>query len=245
MPTRQRRRRARRRVGTQTGAHARSRLSRAFPFAFVGAVAAVVAVLVIVSVGRGGESDAPVAAASGLPPTGGTQAPPSTSAAADTAERAKLLELGQRLVRPAGERAAAAAIRLQTASFGDGSVFDLAQERGNVVIFYFMTAWCAICIPEAQALAQIHETYADQGVRVLVLDIDVTENEGNLAGFREQAGNGEHLWAMDVDDQVARTYNVRLLDTTIFIDREGRVAYMDGSPTSYDVLAAIIEALLL
>ena len=148
-------------------------------------------------------------------------------------------------MRPAGERAAAAPIRLQTASFGDGSVFDLAEERGNVVVLFFMAAWCFTCLPEAQALAQIHEQYADQGVRVLIIDVDVTENEDNLAGFREQTGNGEHLWAMDVDDQVARTYEVRSLDTTIFIDREGRVAYMDGSPTSYDVLAAIIEALLL
>ncbi len=176
---------------------------------------------------------------------GGGEQEPATTATADTAERAKLLELGQRIVRPAGERAAAAPIRLQTASFGDGSVFDISAERGNVVILYFMAAWCTTCIPEAQALAQIHETYADRGVRVLVLDVDVTENEGDLAGFREQAGNGEHLWAMDADDQVARTYNVRLLDTTIFIDRKGRIAYMDGSPTSYEVLAAIIEALLL
>ncbi len=174
---------------------------------------------------------------------GGEQEPATTAVSA--AERTALLATGQRIVQPVEKRAPALPVRLQTAPFGDGSVFDLAQERGNVVILYFMAAWCTTCIPEAQALAQIHETYSDRGVRVLVLDVDVTENEGNLAGFREQAGNGEHLWAMDVDDQVARTYNVRLLDTTIFIDREGRIAYMDGSPTSYEVLAAIIEALLL
>jgi thiol-disulfide isomerase/thioredoxin len=179
------------------------------------------------------------------PAFGGGGGQGAATTAASAAERAALLATGQRIVRPAGERAAAAPIRLQTASFGDGSVFDISAERGNVVILYFMAAWCFTCIPEAQALAQIHETYADQGVRVLVLDVDVTENEDNLAGFREQAGNGEHLWAMDVDDEVARSYNVRLLDTTIFIDREGRIAYMDGSPTSYEVLAAIIEALLL
>ena len=171
--------------------------------------------------------------------------PAPAPAALSAAERTALLANGQRIVQPVDERAPALPIRLRTASFGDGSVFDISAEHGNVVILYFMAAWCGTCIPEAQALAHIHETYADQGVRVLVPDVDVTESEGNLAGFRERAGNGEHLWAMDIDDQAARTYNVRRLDTTIFIDREGRVAYMDGSPTSYDVLAAIIEALLL
>ena len=49
---------------------------------------------------------------------------------------------------------------------------------------------------------------------------------------------------MDVEDEVARTYKVLSLDTTIFIDRQGRVAYTDGSPTSLEVLMAVIEALL-
>ena len=249
MATRQRRRRARRGAANEPNAPLRSRLTRALPFIVGGGVAAVVAVLVVLSAGGGGGSDAPATATPGLAstegtPTGGTQPAPSTSRSVSAAERARLLELGQRLVRPADQRPAALPIRLQTASFGDGSVFDLAEERGNVVVVFFMAAWCATCFPEAEALAQIHETYAGQGVRVLILDVDVTENEDDLAGFREIAGNGEHLWAMDVDDEVARTYEVLSLDTTIFIDREGRVAYMDGSPTTYDVLAAVIEALL-
>ncbi len=222
------RRSSRRRAGEHPGGGRRKRRHAPRYLLTAASIAAVVALLIAWSALAGG----------------GVEQEPATAAVSAT-ERAELQATGQRIVQPVEQRAPALPVRLQTASFGDGSVFDISTERGNVVILYFMAAWCTTCIPEAQALAQIHETYADRGVRVLVLDVDVTENEGDLAGFREQAGNGEHLWAMDVDDQVARTYNVRLLDTTIFIDREGRIAYVDGSPTSYDVLAAIIEALLL
>ncbi len=235
--------RRRRETGRRAATRPRSLISRALPFAVGAGVTAVVALLVVLAFGGGGESG-PAPSAPALAGAGNARSSSSTSATESTAEQQKLLALGQRLVRPAGERPAAAAIRLQTASFGDGSVFDLAQERGNVVVVFFMAAWCTTCIPEAQALAQIHERYAGRGVRVLILDVDVTEDEDDLAGFREQTWKGAHLWAMDVEDEVARSYSVLSLDTTIFIDREGRVAYRDGSPTSYDVLAAVIEALL-
>lgn len=192
-----------------------------------GSVAAVVAVLVV-SVALG---------------SAGNEAPPAPAVLSAT-ELSELQAKGQRIVVARADRDAAHVIRLQTASYADGSTFDLAEERGNVVILYFMAAWCTTCIPEAQALAQLHERYAEQGVRIIVLDVDQTENERHLADFRERTGNGQHLWAMDTDFQVAQPYNVRFLDSTIVIDREGRIAYIDFSPTEYETLAAIVEALL-
>lgn len=220
-----RQRRQRRETGEPAATGPRSRTSRALPFAVAAGVVIAAALLVVPTFGGEGESASP-------------------SAAVSTAEQQRLLALGRRLVRPVEERSVAEPMRLRTASFGDGSVFELAQERGNVVVVFSMAAWCITCIPEAQALAQIHERYAGEGVRVLILDIDVTEDEGDLAGFRERSGEGMQLWAMDADVEVARAYGVISLDTTIFIDREARVAYTDGSPTSYEVLAAVIEALL-
>lgn len=234
--------RRQRQTGRRTATRPRSLLSRALPFAVGAGVATVVALLVTLTFGGEGESR-PAATPPLLAGAGDARASSSRSAVS-AAEREELRALGRRLVQPAGERPAATAMRLQTASFGDGSVFDLAAERGNVVVVFFMAAWCATCVPEAQALARIHEQYASQGVRILILDVDTTEDEDDLAGFREQTGNGEHLWAMDLDVEVAQAHRVLTLDTTIFIDRDGRVAYRDGSPTSYEVLAAVIEALL-
>lgn len=163
---------------------------------------------------------------------------------ASAAERIALLNAGRDKLISVEKRSVAPPIRLQTASYADGTVFDLSEQRGNVVVLYFMAAWCLTCVPEAQALAELHRGYADKGLRILVLDVDQRETEGQLARFRKRAGNGQHLWAMDRAYQVARPYRVRALDSTIFIDREGKIAYVDSVPTRYEDLAAITEALL-
>ncbi len=164
--------------------------------------------------------------------------------AAGSQAQAALLARGDELLIPAAERPSAPDIELRTASYADGSVFELSEERGNVVALYFMAAWCTTCIPEARALADLHEAYADRGLRILVLDVEQRETEQDLAGFRQRAGSGNYLWAMDRDFHVAQPYNVRALDTTIFIDREGNVAYGDAAPTTYRDLASVTEALL-
>ncbi len=90
----------------------------------------------------------------------------------------------------------------------------------------------------------MHRSSADKCLRILVLDVDQRETEGQLADFRVRTGTGGHLWALDRGYQVVRPYRVRALDTTIFIDREGKIAYGDAYPTRYETLAAVTEALL-
>ncbi|MGH2500481.1 MAG: TlpA family protein disulfide reductase [Candidatus Limnocylindria bacterium] len=152
-------------------------------------------------------------------------------------------ERGLELVRPLGDRPTAPPLAVRTTSFGDGSTFDLAGERGNVVVMYFMAYWCGTCIPEARALAELHERYAAAGVRILVLDVDQQSSERLLAGFRERAGGGRHLWALDRGSTVASSLGVRSLDATVVIDRDGRIAYRDSVPTPRETLVAVLEAL--
>lgn len=148
------------------------------------------------------------------------------------------------LVFPPAQRRPAAPFRLATASFADGSVFDLTHERGNVVVLFFMAAWCTTCIPEARALNALYEEYGNRGLRILAIDIDPRDTETQLARFRRLAGNGRYLWARDLAQNVIRTYGVRALDTTIVIDRTGKIAYIDAFPTGHERLQIVIEALL-
>ncbi len=160
------------------------------------------------------------------------------------AERALSPAAARDLVFPPAQRRPAAPFRLATASFADGSEFDLARERGNVVVLFFMAAWCTTCIPEARALNALYEEYGDRGLRILAIDIDPRDTETQLARFRRLAGNGRYLWARDLAQNVIRTYGVRALDTTIVIDRTGKVAYTDAFPTGHERLQIVVEALL-
>ncbi len=114
----------------------------------------------------------------------------------------------------------------------------------TATVVFFMAAWCFTCQGEARALAAIHERYAAEGVTVLTLDVDPKEGEPELAKFREFTGSGAHLWAFDRGFDVARVLEVNRLDATVIIDRSGRIAYRDASPTNYGYLAAVLEALL-
>ncbi len=160
------------------------------------------------------------------------------------AERALPPAAASDLVLPPAQRRPAAPFRLATASFADGSVFDLTHERGNVVVLFFMAAWCTTCIPEARALNALYEEYGDRGLRILAIDIDPRDTETQLARFRRLAGNGRYLWARDLAQNVIRTYGVRALDTTIVIDRTGKIAYIDAFPTGYERLQNVLETLL-
>ncbi len=144
---------------------------------------------------------------------------------------------------PAADRVLAPGFRVQTASFGDGSVFDLAHERGHVVVVYFMAGWCITCIPEASALAKLETRYGAQGVRILAMDVELSEDEAQLASFRAHAGDGRYLWAFDRGFHVAQALDVNSLDSTVVIDRDGRIAFRDSVPTPYDTLQAVVRAL--
>jgi peroxiredoxin len=222
---------------------ARSGPRRWLPFAVAAGVAVAVVLFVVLAGGGGGDTAIPGPAApapSGPAPGGGS----AVTSELGTGDRAEALALGRRMVRPVAQRDPAPQVRVQTAAFGDGTVFDLSAQRGNVVVLYFTAAWCPTCTAETRALARIQEAHAAHGVRILALDVDWTETEDDLEAYRGKYGNGRHLWAMDEDLTVAQAYGIRSLGSTVFIDREGRVAYSDSLQTSYETLNAVIEALL-
>ncbi len=160
-------------------------------------------------------------------------------------DQGALLTLGKRLVTSPDERPTVASFAVETASYADGSTVAVRGGEPNpITIVFFMAGWCPTCVPESIALRELHLQYLDDGVTILILDVDQNETEEDLARFRELTGNGEHFWAMDRNFDVARALEVNTLDATVFIDQQGRVAYQDGSPTEYEVLAAIVEALL-
>lgn len=129
-----------------------------------------------------------------------------------------------------------------TAPTLDGDTFSLAEQRGQPTIIFFMAYWCGTCIPESQALAQLKEEYGDS-VRIVAIDVDPSSTPQALRQFKSAAGNGDFVWAFDREQQVVSAYQVRALDTTFILDREGHVVYRDSSPTPHDVLQKTLAQL--
>ena len=117
----------------------------------------------------------------------------------------------------------------------DGRTFTLSEHRGNPTIVFFMAYWCGTCIPEARALAQIHEEFGKE-VSIVVLDVDPTSSPEALAQFKENVGNPDYVWAFDLGQEVTVSYQIPSLDTTLILDSDGVVSYRDSYPTPYKTL---------
>lgn len=144
---------------------------------------------------------------------------------------------------PGAAPAYPAAPEVTIATVGGGR-FSLAEQRGTPVILFFMAGWCATCVPEARALARLHQEERDRGLQVLVVDVEASETEAELAGFQRLVPDAGYLWAIDRGYALTRAFGVRALDTTVIIDRQGRIAYRDEVPTTYAQLKQALAAVL-
>ena len=125
----------------------------------------------------------------------------------------------------------------------EGGTFVLSDQRGRPSIIFIMAYWCGTCIPEARALAQIHEEYGE-AVSILALDVDPSSSTDALTQFKANSGNADYVWAFDVGQEVVRNYEIPSLDTTIILDPEGYVVYRDAYPTAYRTLKDALSGYL-
>ena len=116
-----------------------------------------------------------------------------------------------------------------------GDTFTLSEQRGEPTIVFFMAYWCGTCIPEAQALAQLKGEYGDK-LNIVAIDLDPSSTPQALEQFKQAAGGESLTWAFDTDQQVASSFQVRSLDTTLVLNAGGVIVYRDEFPSSYKTL---------
>ena len=121
--------------------------------------------------------------------------------------------------------------------------FSAPENLGKPTIILFMAYWCGNCIPEARALAQLKNEYGDQ-INIIALDIDASSAVASLQQFKQAADNGTYVWAFDLDFEVASSYQVNALDTTLILDSNGLIVYRDQVPSTYDTLKGELEKIL-
>jgi peroxiredoxin len=117
----------------------------------------------------------------------------------------------------------------------DDKTFTLSEQRGKPTVIFFMAYWCGSCVPEGTALGQIIQEYGDK-VSIVAINIDPSATWDTINQFKQAAGNGAFVWAWDTDQKVTTAYQVTALDTTLILDREGRIVYRDEIPTQYETL---------
>lgn len=63
----------------------------------------------------------------------------------------------------------------------DGTVFDLAAQRGKVVVVNFWATWCSPCRAEMPTLDSFYKRYRDKGLVLLGLSVDDAHDRAAVA----------------------------------------------------------------
>jgi thiol-disulfide isomerase/thioredoxin len=104
----------------------------------------------------------------------------------------------------------------------EGGRYDVAQDRGSVVVVNFWGSWCPPCRAEVDDLEDTYQATKAQGVRFL--GIDVRDDRDKALAFHR--GRVSYPSLFDPASRLALKFEVppNAIPATIIIDRAGRIA---------------------
>jgi thiol-disulfide isomerase/thioredoxin len=99
---------------------------------------------------------------------------------------------------------------------------DLAALRGEVVYLDFWASWCGPCRLSFPWMQQMQDTYAQQGLKVIAVDVDHDRRDAErfLAAFHPSFDV-----RFDPTGTLAERFKVQGMPTGLVIDRRGVVRY--------------------
>lgn len=114
---------------------------------------------------------------------------------------------------------------------GDSASLD--QLRGQVVLLNVWATWCPPCRKEIPVLQALHESHADDGLRVVGVSVDAAGEAQAVERFVESYGVTFEIW-LDPAERVSSTFRTSGVPTTLLIDRDGRLVWRHLGPVTAD-----------
>lgn len=126
----------------------------------------------------------------------------------------------------------------------DGSQTSLSELRGHVVVLNLWASWCPPCRAEMPTLQRAYQEYRDQGLEILAINTTFQDSPQSALDFAGDLGLTFPI-LLDESGDVSRSYQLRALPSTFFIDREGIVRRVVlGGPMSEDTITSTLDTLI-
>ena len=145
------------------------------------------------------------------------------------------------LVRPAR----AQVVQAFEVATPEGGTLSLAEYRGRVVLLNFWATWCEPCKEEMPAMERLYQKHRAQGLVVVALSNDSEGSTERVKRFIKASGFTFPV-GLDPRLKIANLYRVRVLPSSLVIDRKGRLTFVALGPREWDKPAAhqLFESLL-
>lgn len=117
-----------------------------------------------------------------------------------------------------------APLRFQVKRYPDLAPYDVAADRGSVVLLDVWASWCEPCRDALPLYEQLSRQYGDRGLKVYALNVD--EDPRAIPAFLEETKVNLPI-LVDENARVAeQALKVRMMPTTFLVDRRGVVRFV-------------------
>jgi thiol-disulfide isomerase/thioredoxin len=129
----------------------------------------------------------------------------------------------------------------------DGKEFNLAGEKGKVVLVVFWASWCLSNATQIAWLEQVQNAYHNRGLQVVGINLDVQQDGGQkletvLPQIRRFLIDYNVPWPTLVngsgDRDYASAYGVADIPANVLIGRDGKVAQIDLSRRNLETVVS-------
>ncbi|MDO5501892.1 MAG: TlpA disulfide reductase family protein [Actinomycetia bacterium] len=127
----------------------------------------------------------------------------------------------------------------------EGGHWDLAEQRGSVVVLNKWGSWCPPCVKETPDLVQAWEEIQELGEDVAMVGLNFRESPQTGAAFAERHGitypslaDEDGILPLQLQGRAQAT------PTTLVFDREGRIAAVVAGPLTRTTLVGLVQDVL-
>ena len=126
----------------------------------------------------------------------------------------------------------------------DGTAWDSATARGDVLVVNVWGSWCAPCVAEAPDLQKVWSELEAERAPVRFVGINFREDPARGAAFAKKAGMTYPSLSDEESGGVlilALQGKAPTVPTTLVLDREGRIAARVNGPVSASTLRGLVD----
>jgi len=120
----------------------------------------------------------------------------------------------------------------------DGSTIKLSELKGKNVIINFWATWCDFCVMEMPDLQKLQETYKDEDLIILAVNVGETKEEVD----RFAKDNKLTLrFLLDKDSKISNNYGLRSFPSTLAVNKKGEVVTGHVGTLTYEQMELMYE----